>query len=228
MPAKNSVKEFRSNSYYHIYNRGVEKRLIFLDSQDYGVYTSYLKVYLLPKDEIGLQATLSDQLSNTFQKAEAIKLLKLNNFSDSVELLAYCLMPNHFHLLIKQTDALSIDQFMNSLSTRYSMYFNRRYNRVGHLFQGTYKAVLVESEPQLLHLSRYIHKNPYSKGVPLQSYPYSSYSNYLSLKKSEWIKPRDILNYFSSTGFNSYENFIEGNFDDDSINFVKELILDEI
>ena len=228
MPAKNSVKEFRSNSYYHIYNRGVEKRRIFLDNQDYGVFTSYLKVYLLPKDEIGLQATLSNQLSNAFQKAEAIKLLKLNNFSDSVELLAYCLMPNHFHLLIKQTDALSIDQFMNSLSTRYGMYFNRRYDRVGHLFQGTYKAVLVESEPQLLHLSRYIHKNPYSKGVPLQSYQHSSYSVYLDNAMLKWIKPRDILNYFSSTGFNSYENFIEGNFDDDSINFVKELILDEI
>lgn len=227
MPAKNSVKEFRANAYYHIYNRGVEKRVIFLDDQDYGVFKSYLKVYLLPKDEIGLQHTLNDPTSSPFEKAEATRLIKLNNFSDSIQLLAYCLMPNHFHLLIKQSDESSIDLFMNSLATRYSMYFNKRYKRVGHLFQGTYKAVLVDSEPQLLHLSRYIHKNPYVKGVPLQSYPHSSYSAYLGIRKLEWIKPTDILNYFSTTGFNSYENFVEGNFDDDSINFVKELILDK-
>ncbi len=145
MPAKNSVKEFRANAYYHIYNRGVEKRAIFLDDQDYGVFKSYLKVYLLPKDEVTLQQTLNSSFSNPSEKADAIRLVKLNNFADSIRLLAYCLMPNHFHLLIKQSEESSIDIFMNSLTTRYSMYFNKRYKRVGHLFQGTYKAVLVDS-----------------------------------------------------------------------------------
>lgn len=227
MPAKNSVKEFRAHAYYHIYNRGVEKRIIYLDDQDYRVFDSYLKVYLLPKDEIGLRTTLNNLTSSPAQKADAIRLLKLNNFSDSVQLLAYCLMPNHFHFLIKQSEASSIDIFMNSLTTRYSMYFNKRHKRVGHLFQGTYKAVLVDSEPQLLHLSRYIHKNPYIKGVPLQRYPHSSYPSYLNLKTIEWVKPADILNYFSKSGFNSYKNFVEDNSDYDSVNFVKELVLDE-
>ncbi len=228
MPAKNSVKQFVENSYYHIYNRGVEKRLIFIDDQDYGVFLSYLKDYLLPKNELNLRSVLTGVNSNPKEKADALRMLKLNNFTDTIQLLTYCLMPNHFHLLVKQTDAYSIDTFMNSLSTRYSMYFNKRYKRVGHLFQGTYKAVLIESEAQLLHLSRYIHKNPFVKGVPLQSYPHSSYQNYLGLKRTEWINFTDIINYFSKSGFNSYENFVESNLDYDSIDFVKELILDEV
>lgn len=227
MPAKNSIKEFVENSYYHIYNRGVEKRQIFMDEKDYVVFLSYLKDYLLPKNDLNLREELINTNSSPEQKAYAMKMLKMNNFSDTIELLAYCLMPNHFHLLIKQSLPTSIDSLMNSLCTRYSMYFNRRHKRVGHLFQGTYKAVLVRSEAQLLHLSRYIHKNPFLKGVPLQSYAYSSYGDYLGKKDTQWIKPLDIMNYFANSEHNSYENFVEDNNDSNSMDFVKELILDE-
>ncbi|MBI5358341.1 transposase [Candidatus Amesbacteria bacterium] len=227
MPAKNSIKEFIADSYYHIYNRGVEKRRIFVDEQDHGVFLKYLGEYLTPKDEAYLRDVLTDFHSSPKQKADAAKMLKLNNFSDTVTLLAYCQMPNHFHLLVKQTVATSIDSLMNSFSTRYSMYFNKRYKRVGHLFQGTYKAVLVKTEAQLLHLTRYIHKNPASKGVPLQSYPHSSYKNYLNMVTTGWVKPNEILNHFAKTGYNSYREFVESNIDYDSQDFVKELILDE-
>lgn len=228
VPAKNSVKQFVENTYYHIYNRGVEKRIIFQDQQDYGVFLSYLKDYLTPKDDINLMAILHSGDSNPQQKSEALKMIRMNNFTNTIDLLAYCLMSNHFHLLVKQSEPTSIDSFMNSLTTRYSMYFNKRNKRVGHLFQGTYKAVLVETEEQLLHLSRYIHKNPLVKGVSLQGYPYSTYPNYLGLKQTGWIKPTDILSYFSKSGFNSYESFVEGSkLDYDSTNFVRDLILDE-
>lgn len=227
MPAKNSIKEFVENSYYHIYNRGVEKRQIFMDEKDYVVFLSYLKDYLLPKNDLNLREELININSSPEQKAYAMKMLKMNNFSNTIQLLAYCLMPNHFHLLIKQSLPTSIDSLMNSLCTRYSMYFNRRHKRVGHLFQGTYKAVLVRSEAQLLHLSRYIHKNPFLKGVPLQSYTYSSYGDYLGKKNTQWIKPLDIMNYFTNSEHNSYENFVEDNNDSNSMDFVKELILDE-
>lgn len=227
MPAKNSRKQFVENSYYHIYNRGVEKRQIFMDNMDYSVFVSYLKNYLLPKSEDLLQNISADESSTPKQKAEALKLLKLNNFSETISLTAYCLMGNHFHLLVKQTLADGIDRFMNSLMTRYTMYFNRRHKRVGHLFQGNYKAVLVETEAQLLHLTRYIHHNPPSKGHAFQTYPYSSYQQYISPAHLEWVKPEEILTYFSKQGFNSYAAFVGDVFTYDSFEIISGLTLDE-
>lgn len=157
MASKNSRKTYAEQSYYHIYNRGVEKRHIFLDSQDYGVFLSYLKQYLSPKDEKALSAKLSNPTISAQEKDKVLKLLRLNNFYNEIFLLAFCLMPNHFHFLIKQVGALSIDKFMNSLALRYAVYFNRKYKRIGGLFQDVYKAVSVETDEQLLHLSRYIH-----------------------------------------------------------------------
>jgi hypothetical protein len=107
------------------------------------------------------------------------------------------------------------------------MYFNKRHKRVGHLFQGNYKAVLVQSEEQLLHLSRYIHCNPTSKGVAFHSYLYSSYNNYVSNKHDEWIKPEEVLNYFSKQGLNSYPNFVNDNNAYESVKMIAHLVLSE-
>ena len=111
-------------------------------------------------------------------------------------------MPNHFHFFVKQKSLGSIDNFMNSLATRYTMYFNRKYKRVGHLYQGVYKAVLITSDEQFVHLSVYIHK----QSLPSQP---SSYSDYLLKSKTEWVHPEDVLLYFSkSENRHSYENFV--------------------
>lgn len=215
MPAKNSQKLYVRNGYYHLYNRGVEKRTIFEDSKDYGVFLSYLKDYLLPKDEAKLRKLLGDTSTPPQEKDKILKILRLNNFSDNISLLCYCLMPNHFHFLVKQHQENAIDIFMNSLGTRYTMYFNRRYKRVGPLYQGVYKAVLVDTEDQLLHLTRYIHQNPLSsQGVALQnlSQQSTSYADYLGLRKTPWIYSEEILSYFSSTNPSlSYRSFVEDN-----------------
>lgn len=227
MPAKNSIKQFESNSYYHLYNRGVEKRVIFTDEQDYAVLLSYLKTYLLPKDTDTLNKALLDPLSSSKEKSRSIQLLRMNNFNDTVSLICFCLMPNHFHFLVKQTDAGAIDKFMNSLWTRYTMYFNKKLKRVGPLFQGVYKAVRVNTEEQLLYLTRYIHLNPASKGDAFQNYSYSSYLQYLGRVKMEWVKPEDILAFFAKSGFNSYKSFIEDNIiSSDAIEKIKEFTLD--
>lgn len=218
MPSKNSVKEFLSDSLYHIYNRGVEKRIIFIDGQDYAVFLSYLKTYLIPKDIKALQSVLTDQTVSWKEKDKALKLLRLNNFSENLVLISYCLMPNHFHLLVKQNEAITIDRFMNSLCTRYAMYFNKKYKRVGVLFQDHYKAVRVVNDAQLMHLSRYIHRNPVkmlrlaSQGAPLQSYEYSSYQEYLGLRQTSWISQNILLDYFTnkSNKSQSYRAFLEG------------------
>ena len=213
MAAKNSIKEFTPNTYYHLYNRGVEKRMIFMYSQDYSVALSYLKTYLTPKDEKGLRSLLADPTSTSRQKDQALKMLRLNNFSDTLTLVSYCLMPNHFHILAYQTEEDTIDRFMNSFGTRYSMYFNAKYHRVGPLYQGLYKAVRVDTDEQFLHLTRYIHRNPIalaSQGTPLQSYNYSSYPQYLDLSHAAWVHPEVILKYFQKSGRLGYLKFVEG------------------
>ncbi|OGD87998.1 hypothetical protein A3J17_02215 [Candidatus Curtissbacteria bacterium RIFCSPLOWO2_02_FULL_40_11] len=207
MPSKNSIKLYIDNSYYHIYNRGVEKRKIFLDKKDYKVFLSYLKAYLEPPKE---PKKLEFQPNNTVFKGIR---RPLNNFNKEIELTAYCLMPNHFHLLIHQKTSKAIEFFMRSLGTKYSQYFNKKYERVGYLFQGTYKAVLVENDNYLLHLTRYIHLNP-SKESPLKG-AYSSYSEYLGERKTGWVKPTKILEFFKTaqkTSLNdilSYQSFTE-------------------
>ena len=221
MPAKNRIKQYAENSYYHIYNRGTEKRTIFLDEQDYAVFLNYLKEYLLPKDEKGLMEQLSNPNISYEKRAEILKIFRLNNFSDEVTLLAYCLMPNHFHFFIKQKSAQSIDKFMNSLCTRYTMYFNKKYKRVGSLYQGVYKAVLINNEKQFLHLSHYIHKQALAlkalKGLAFQSQP-CSYLEYIGKRKTEWVKPEEVLNYFSKTNsLLSYQSFLEQDYDSDII-----------
>lgn len=215
MPARNTVKQYTQNGYYHIYNRGVEKRTTFQEAQDYSVFLSYLKEYLLPKDEEGLRKKLSDPRISSKERDRIIRILRLNNFSDEITLIAYCLMPNHFHLFIKQSNPKSINKFMQSFTTRYTMYFNRKYKRVGSLFQAVYKAVLVNQEEQFLYLTKYIHKQALaSKGEILQDQP-SSYPDYLGIRKTDWIHPEEILSYFSKTNSNlSYKSFVEDGFDD--------------
>lgn len=236
MPARNRTKQYVENSYYHIYNRGVEKRTIFLDEQDYVVYLSYLKNYLTPKNKERLLEKLSNPSITYKEKDEIIRLLRLNNFYGQITLLAYCLMPNHFHFFIKQKDSQSIDKFMQSLGTRYSMYFNRKYKRVGFLYQDTYKAVSVETDEQFLYLSKYIHKQALthqdSRGDPkgrtlrvLKEQP-SSYPEYLGKRKTEWVHPEEILSYFSKTNPKlSYKAFVE---EKDDFSAIQNEILEEV
>ncbi|OGE19695.1 hypothetical protein A3J19_05610 [Candidatus Daviesbacteria bacterium RIFCSPLOWO2_02_FULL_41_8] len=236
MPARNRIKQYLENGYYHIYNRGVERRLVFLDQQDYSVFLRYLKEYLLPKDEEDLRKQLSSP-NNTYKERDKIlKLSRLNNFSNEITLLAYALMPNHFHFFIKQKSSTSIDKFMQSLGTRYTMYFNRKYKRVGFLYQDTYKAVLIENEQQLIYLTKYIHKqisihhsNTSSvalQGRTLQGWGQaSSYPEYLGKRKTDWVYPEEVLSYFSKTNPKlTYKAFVE---ESDDFSVVQRKILEE-
>lgn len=203
MPSKNALKEYEVGGYYHLYNRGVAKGLIFLDEKDYKTFLSYLEFYLTPS---GLQG---DSL-----KVSPSRIL--NNYFGEITLIAYCLMPNHFHMLVKQNNDHGIDHFMRSLCTKYVRYFNTRYQRVGHLFQDTYKAVRVLNDYQFTYLTKYIHRNPTDlptfKESPrrLSEYKYSSYGNYLHFFSQRWVYIEDILSYFSKTNPRlSYQNFVE-------------------
>lgn len=210
MPAKNAIKVYVSDSYYHIYNRGVEKRTIFEDTQDYKVFLSYIKYSLLPPPKPENTRIIFALQGENFKGIPRLP----KNFSDEINLLAYCLMPNHFHLLVKQKSKKSIEKFTRSIITRYSMYFNKKYERVGSLFQGPYKAILITEDAYLLHLSRYIHLNPSEFNDNLIN-AYSSYTEYLGLRKTKWVKPKFVLDYFNKKlapefkKFNSYKDFVE-------------------
>lgn len=226
MPGKNTVKTYVANSYYHVYNRGVDKRKIFEDSQDVKVFIGYLKSYLSPPpDPSKLIKTITLQ-GVTFKGIPR----QPKNFNNEIELLAYCLMPNHFHFLIKQNSKNAMEKFMRSLTTRYSMYFNKKYQRVGRLFQGSYKAVMIKDDSYLLHLSRYIHLNPLKYASDLKK-AYSSYAEYLGIRKTSWIKPDVILTFFKSTTLpelekvNKYDKFVEQS-EKDSADILGDLTLD--
>jgi len=160
MPSRNIIREFGPEQYYHVYNRGVEKRLIFLDDQDYTVFIGLIKKFLAGESNGNNRHTY----------------MLLN---DDVQLLSYCLMPNHFHLLLYQNTNDGITKFLRRLSIGYVMYFNNRYARVGGLFQGRYKASCIERDDYLHHISRYIHLNP----GKYKQWPYSSYQYYSQQKK---------------------------------------------
>ncbi|MFH2085869.1 MAG: transposase [bacterium] len=218
MPSKNAIKEYESGGYYHIYNRGVDKQPIFRNEQDYKTFLSFLQIYLSP---------------NTPEKSpKTAPSRQLKNYAQEIELISYCLMPNHFHLFVKQNSDHSIDHFMRSFSTKYVRYFNSHYKRIGPLFQGPYKAVRVVNEYQFTYLTKYIHRNaldlsPY-KDSPrrLREYKYSSYGNYLRLFHQSWISTADVHSYFSENNPHlSYQNFVEESEPDD-VTVIAKLTLD--
>ncbi len=188
MPSKNRVKVYIENGYYHIYNRGVDKRTIFQDKSDCVVFLRLLKQYLSPKEDLESFLTPGLRLDRLIR----------TNMHGEIELLAFALMPNHFHLLVKQVKANGITQFMKRISTSYAMYFNKKYKRIGHLFQERYKGALVLDDDHILHLSRYIHLNPKKlKNNKINFEEFTSYPYYLDLKKAKWVNTSLIRQYFT-------------------------------
>lgn len=189
MPSRNVVKQYSPESYYHLYNRGVDKQNIFKDDEDYKYF-----LYLLKR-----------HLSN--EVARDTKKRPYKNFHEELELLAFCLMPNHLHLLVYQNSARSIEEFSRSLMTSYSMYFNLKYDRVGGLFQGRIKGSKIDDEPYLWHISRYIHLNPLDIGMNYDKYPFSSYPYYTKNWSASWLQNKRILDIHNQYQ-QSYQDFV--------------------
>ena len=175
MPLKNVVKEFAADSYYHVYNRGVSRQNIFTRDKD---YTTFLSLY---KRHLSVEPT-QDYIRRP-----------LPHLRSKIELLAFCLMPSHFHLLVYNKEAGGLTDLMRSVMTAYSMYFNKTHKRKGVLFESTYKASLINNKAYLWHVSRYIHLNPQDINKKYSSYPFSSYGYYIDKKNAEWLNPGRIL-----------------------------------
>ncbi len=190
------VTPFVNDGYYHLFNRGVEKRVIFSNERDYQRFLETLYYYQFsgPKPQ--------------FSTRDRFKTNDFRNNPKIIEIICYCLMPNHFHLLIKQLKDRGIQEFMQKVINSYTKYYNTKHTRVGHLFQGAFKAVSVEHEEQLLHVSRYIHLNPYAGGLTnhLEEYPYSSYPHYIGLSQDKLCESEIVLNLFKRPG--EYKEFV--------------------
>ncbi len=183
MPTKNVAKVFVQNAYYHAYNRGWNLGKIFIDEADYNYFEYLLARHLSP-----------DPVTDKFGK-------EYKHFYNEVQLMAYCLMSNHFHILFYQYDESAITRLMTSLMTAYTAYFNKRHNRRGSLFESTYKAVWIGRDEQLQHITRYIHLNHSKYNI----WRHSSYLDYLEVSRN-WINPRPILDLFNNT--KQYEEFV--------------------
>ncbi len=214
-----------SGYFYHIVNRGISEIPVFKSSWNYKRFLEYLSYY----QNINTPGRYSYFLQLSSDERNEILSQMKNEKDFYLDLIAYCLMPSHFHLLVKQNIDNGISTFMSKITNSYTRYFNLKNGRKGSLFQGGFKAVKINNEKQLLHVSRYIHLNPYSSGLvkslaDLDDYPYSSLSEYLHQSKNKCQKSI-ILSYFRQN--NSYKEFVFDRAEyQKELEFIKHLILE--
>lgn len=194
-----------NGEYYHVFNRGVALQPTFNEKRDFERFILCLSYYKYKAPPFKLSRLL--QLKNDERMATLSKLEITNN--KVVDILAYCLMPNHFHLLLKQITDDGISTFLRLITNSYTKYVNVKAERVGPLFQGAFKAVHIESDEQLLHVSRYIHLNPLVsyvvKDAHFLAYPWSSLREY-SNGNSELVDLNEVLEHFKNTA--DYVQFV--------------------
>ncbi len=202
---------------YHIYNRSIAKLPIFLHSKDYQRGLELIDYYQLNKPPIRFshyKRMAEDQRRNF--------ILNLKKISEKrIEILAYCLMPNHVHFLFRQLTELGISDFMSNFQESYAKYFNFKEERSGALFQSMFKAVRIEDDDQLLHVVRYIHLNPVTAFIikdfsNLENYSWCSYQEYINTYQHLVTNVKEILEYFTSV-----DEFIK--FTSDQVEYQRQL-----
>lgn len=203
MPVRKEV--FANNEIYHLLNRGLAGQPFFSSTSDYRRFLNLVSYY----QHVGAGMSYSHFFRLTVdlrREAEAkLKLLPLR-----VEIYAYCLMPNHFHLLLKQLTDNGINEFVSILENAYAKYMNTRTERKGPLYEGRFKAKHIETDELLLHVSRYIHLNPSTAYLissdKLEDYEWSSLRSYMNKGSSSLVNTDMILNIVG--GYDKYFKFI--------------------
>lgn len=199
--------KFVNENFYHIYNRGTEKREIFLEDGDYVRFIHYLFYFNDPETTVSNLGRMLEM-----KEAKPLSFEQTQKTDRLVNIHAFCLMPNHYHLLISQNVEEGISKFMHKLGTGYSMFFNAKYEHSGGLFQGTFKAVHIQDDAHMLYIPHYIHLNPLKLmdgenegGLAsvikfLENYKWSSYRDYVGIKNFPSVTDRKfILDLFGGT-----------------------------
>lgn len=203
---------FSVDEYYHIYNRGTDKRVVFIDEEDHQRFVDLMFLCNSRRNIIFRDIPIGE--AYVFERGDTL-----------VDIGAYCLMQNHFHLLVREKMDKGVSTFMQKLLTSYSMYFNTKYKRSGGLFEGPFRATYVNNDEYLKYLFAYIHLNPVKiidpmwkeNGIAdltkakqyLGQYIYSSYHDYMGNKRKEGtILNKDVFpGYFSD--FTEFEEFVD-------------------
>jgi putative transposase len=212
---------FVTGEYYHIYNRGIDKRVIFKLERD---YERFMMLLYITNSDSEKSFRLDNLINHSHKSFDEVMVL--DKGKSLVSIGAWCLMTNHFHLLIRQEVDGGITRFMHKLGTAYSMFFNIKYQRKGALFGGVFKSNLIKADNRYMqHLFGYIHINPLDIKFSgwknkikkssidmkkfLESYRYSSYLDYVGKDRIEKniMKSENFPDYF--TDAKSFEDFVE-------------------
>lgn len=190
-------KNSAPGGHYHIYNRGNARQNVFLDEDDY-------RFFLL---------RLRQNLRARGNEERHFRPLPPNSFT----LISYCLMPNHFHLQIRQNSDLPTGVLIGKICTSYSMYFNKKYDRVGHIFQDRFKQASIEDDRYFLWLASYIHLNPVKAHLAKNAtdYPWSSAGEYTQIKDDALCEKELILSRFPGNATKAYEDYLNYDFEAD-------------
>jgi len=197
--------------YYHVYNRATNKRGVFTEKEDrmrflFLILYAQSPLTFLHITRIVRAGSLAEGFPLEFEVQEKITR---NRF---VELVAFSLMPNHFHLLVKEKDEGGVSKYAQRLQLGYTKYFNERYSSSGHVFQGRYQSVRVRDNRQLMYLSAYIHRNPRELKEwreREEAYPYSSLQDYVDKNRWGGLLATDIIaSQFEGTAKSNYRDFV--------------------
>jgi|WetSurMetagenome_2_1015567.scaffolds.fasta_scaffold210596_2 putative transposase len=207
--------EFACEEYYHIYNRGVDKREIFLDEGDYERFLKSMREF-----------NRTDPIKSLFHQEVKLKALRASGLrllepSGLVEIICYCLNPNHYHFILKQIVERGIERFMHKVGMGYTNFFNKKYDRSGSLFQGPFKAIHIDSNEYLLYLSAYINANHFIHGYEERElssrgslaptdWEYSSLQDYLGKRKGALCDTEPVLGQFDNN-ISQYEKYLNDN-----------------
>lgn len=187
-----------NGEFYHIFNRATFDLPIFAKKRDANLFLEAMEFYLQPNPPTRFSIYRKNRNS-----------YKLNLEEKLVTIINYCLMPNHFHLTVRQELENGVQKFIQRLTNSYAHYFAFKYDKRGHIFEDKFKAIHIETNEQLIHLSRYIHLNPVTRFIVEnpQDYTFSSYRIYLGKESLRFIDPIPVMNDFSSA--KKYKEFVE-------------------
>jgi REP element-mobilizing transposase RayT len=208
--------EFVDGEYYHIYNRGVDKRDIFIDDKDYKRFL--LSMNLLNNEKA--VGSIRDRLKLLKERERIVANRASNPVGTGVEslfavkplvtIVAYCLNPTHYHFILKQNTENGITEFMKKIGSGYTSYFNKKHKRSGSLFQGRFKSVHIDSNEYLLYLTTYVNKNNYIHGYDNENWIYSSELDYIGKRNGNLCDREIILGQFNND-CKKYEEFMKEN-----------------
>ena len=187
---------FAKGEFYHVYNRGVDKRPIFLDVED-------IKRFYQSMEEFNTKNPIGSIFENSFAKKNKLG----SGASKLVNFISYCLNPNHYHFILEQVLDNGIEKFLHRLGTGYTKYFNNKQKRSGYLFQGAFKSSHINSNEYLLHVSAYVNLNKRVHKISDKNLSWSSWNEYVGKTKNSFCKKDIITGQFKSS--EEYKNFAE-------------------